>query len=306
MSDDSHDEIDSSAETDEKTENIEEPDEEDSLARWLEDLSPGCALVIRRLEPGYAKGWLEEIPITGNDNPVDLETIRNRWGGHKLSLRLRKRGGTLGPAHIIEMYSFDPLRYGKPIKNQNNPWLQKNDEEPVQTQQIVPAPPQNNPDIIGQIIGSQQTLLMHLMQQGSTKHEKEPAFQSLGDALKIVQAIQGMSTQQQGVPPAMAGGELGGLGALAPLLTALLSKNDKPKLVPQQQKSVSPSQEQFANQIMSLASKGPESAAAVCAQIFASIPNDQRETAIDSFLKTANIDIDYQDDENNEDNEDTD
>jgi len=283
-------------------------DDDDRIDLWLSDLEPGNSLVIKRIEPDYARGWLEEIPIHHGSAPIDIEQIRNRWGGYKLSLRVRSVNGQLGRSHIIEMFSFEPMRYGNPIKNQKNPHIGGDESmQPIIPQSISSQPPGADKDIVGQILASQQALLMNMLEQNqsSSKAPPAPAFSALGDALKIVQAIQGMGQASQAqVPAPIAGDEMGGLGAMMPLLMNLLQKPDKPKLTPPTPRT--PNQDQsFEQQLLSMASKGPGIAANICAQVLASVPPGEREEAIDCFLKAAKIDLEedndledqYEDDE---------
>lgn len=272
-------------------------DDDQVIDRWLSELSPGCTLVIRRLEPDWARGWLEEMHIQP-DKRVDLEKIRNRWGGHRLSIRLRRKSGVLGKSHIVELYSFDPLRYGKKIEPDSNPWEKSEKKESTATyipSNNIPPPPQQENSVVNQILQSQQALLMHMMQQKPTQ-QRDPQFQSLGDALKIVREIQGLSGQNA---PDTSLSDMDGIGALVPVITSLLGKQDKPKLSPPQKPDQS-----ITDQLSKIAMAGPQAAATACAQIFKSIPDKDRAAAIDSFCQTANIPLgddwteeDYVDDE---------
>lgn len=298
----------------------EDPD--DLINSWLSELSPGSTLVVNRLEPAFARGWLEEIPITDNERPIDLEGIRNRWGGHKLSLRVRKpagstgkRGGTLGKSHVVELYSFEPLRYGRPVRwnSQKNPFLDGDDNKDQVTVSPVQIPPPQQPhnDIIAQILASQQALLMQMMSQKAepvpTRKEKTPAFEQLGEAVQLVKMIQAMTPTAS--LASSTGGDLDGLSAFLPIISSLLGKgsgSDKPKLSARSNPTaVSSNEKSMAQQIASL---GPDGAARACAEILANIPDDQREQAVDSFFNHAKISLndEFEDDEQSTDDEQTD
>lgn len=289
----------------ETTDDKEEEPGEYTIDNWLADLLPGRTLVITRLQPEWARGRLEEIPIPEQGPPLDIEKIRDRWGGYQLSLRVREPGGTLGKAHHIDMFSFPPLIYGEPVENpSSNPWTRKKND----TRQFIVSPPQPEKpakdigsgivEMMGKMMASQQALFTQLLtsQTQPQRPPKDATFQAMGDALGLLKALQAMTASQQPSTPNLDG--VDGIGALMPLLSALFSKDDKPKLTSPKQSS-----NNSEDIIQKIVSGGPNQVASFAASLMQAIPNDeQREAAIDSFFNLAKIDIEG-DDDNLEDDE---
>lgn len=97
------------------------------LDDFFDGLEPHMTLVISRLEPSEFKGVLEEIEIEDPSNPISLNYLINKWGGHKLLLRLRRKRGNNGKGksggagtwvqhRVVNLYSYPPLRFGKPLR----------------------------------------------------------------------------------------------------------------------------------------------------------------------------------------------
>lgn len=99
----------------EKTSDPDEPEME-AIDEYLSGLEPGFKLVIRRLEPSWCKGFLEEIDITEASNPISLNYLINTWGGQRLMLKFRRPNGQWARYKEVSLYTFDPLVWGKPLK----------------------------------------------------------------------------------------------------------------------------------------------------------------------------------------------
>lgn len=88
----------------------------EELDEYLSGIEPGYTLVLSRVEPGWCKGLLEEISVTQTSAPVDINYIINTWGGHKIRLRFRRPDGKWAKFRDVELYTFQPLIYGRPIE----------------------------------------------------------------------------------------------------------------------------------------------------------------------------------------------
>jgi hypothetical protein len=104
----------------------------EELDEYLSGIEPGYTLVLSRVEPGWCKGLLEEISVTQTSAPVDINYIINTWGGHKIRLRFRRPDGKWAKFRDVELYTFQPLIYGRTIeRSAPNPHrqLEKSPEE---------------------------------------------------------------------------------------------------------------------------------------------------------------------------------
>lgn len=88
----------------------------EELDEYLSGIEPGYTLVISRVEPGWCKGLLEEISVTQTSAPVDINYIITTWGGHKIRLRFRRPDGKWAKFRDVELYTFQPLIYGRPLE----------------------------------------------------------------------------------------------------------------------------------------------------------------------------------------------
>jgi hypothetical protein len=105
----------------------------EELDEYLSGIEPGYTLVLSRVEPGWCKGLLEEISVTQTSAPVDINYIINTWGGHKIRLRFRRPDGKWAKFRDVELYTFQPLIYGRTIeRSAPNPHKQL-DKSPEET-----------------------------------------------------------------------------------------------------------------------------------------------------------------------------
>ena len=113
----------------------------EELDEYLSGIEPGYTLVLSRVEPGWCKGLLEEISVTQTSSPVDLNYIINTWGGHKIRLRFRRPDGKWAKFRDVELYTFQPLIYGRTIER-SAPNPHKQDKPPEETSMVrhEPAP----------------------------------------------------------------------------------------------------------------------------------------------------------------------
>lgn len=112
----------------------------EELDEYLSGIEPGYTLVLSRVEPGWCKGLLEEISVTQTSAPVDINYIINTWGGHKIRLRFRRPDGKWAKFRDVELYTFQPLIYGRPIeRSAPNPHKDKS-PEPETTAMVRQGP----------------------------------------------------------------------------------------------------------------------------------------------------------------------
>ena len=118
-----------------------EEEEFENLNEFLSGIGPGYTVLIRREEPGWCKGLLEEREIDNTDKPIDIMYLIKTWGGRKLRLKFRRPQGTWMKHRDIELYSYPPLVWGQPIAQvkEQNPHINTYQENPQQ-QQISPLP----------------------------------------------------------------------------------------------------------------------------------------------------------------------
>lgn len=90
----------------------------ESLENELATLQPGVQVILERLRPSWCKGQLEKITI-GEDG-LDLDYLIRTWGGHLISVKVIGEGSRIRGSHSVELYTFDPRRYGKLIRAPNS------------------------------------------------------------------------------------------------------------------------------------------------------------------------------------------
>jgi len=218
--------------TDEKLE-ILTPEEQDieCLDTFLNGLETGFTLVIYRVEPTWCKGLLEEIQVDASKTPISLQYLINTWGGHKLRLKFRRPDGKWAAHRDLSLYSFDPLKFGRPFRpNAPNPHIGLADQ-PIQTEQPAPAPA---PPAPAPESDTRKTMeLMQMMQQMraadmsamaallNQRPDPPDPFQMLQSAFGIVNQLQAFRAPPPLLPSASGDNDevLGLVGKLADMFT---------------------------------------------------------------------------------------
>lgn len=91
----------------------------EALELELANLQPGVQVILERLRPSWCKGQLEKITVT--EEGLDLDYMIRNWGGQLISVKIIGKGGRIAGSHSVELYSFEPRRYGKLLKEPNRP-----------------------------------------------------------------------------------------------------------------------------------------------------------------------------------------
>lgn len=87
----------------------------EKIDQFLEGMSEGSAILVYREAPKDLAGFLEEIEIAENENPIDLQYLAKTWGGEVLKLALRDKQGKFKRTVLIPMRSYPPKMNGKLI-----------------------------------------------------------------------------------------------------------------------------------------------------------------------------------------------
>jgi len=140
-------EVDTEYEEEELLDDVPETPEEKqlrSLDEFFGELNSGVRLLIQRIEPSWCRGVLEEIEI-GNE-PLDIDYFIETWGGKLLSVKIRRKTGTLGGAHPIPLYSYPPLVRGERLYERERNPIQKPEKEESTSAPSVVVNPSNGLD----------------------------------------------------------------------------------------------------------------------------------------------------------------
>lgn len=133
-------------------------DKVEALERSLATLQPGVQVVIERLKPTWCKGQLEKLTV--DEDGIDLDYLIQNWGGHLLSVKVIGNGGRIRGSHSVELYSFDPRRYGKILRAPNKP----------EEEELSVAP---NPVVIQQPAQDNSGLLVKLLDMMNAQRQSE-------------------------------------------------------------------------------------------------------------------------------------
>lgn len=91
----------------------------EKIDQFLEGMSEGSAILVYREAPKDLAGFLEEIEIAENENPIDLQYLAKTWGGEVLKLALRDKQGKFKRTVLIPMRSYPPKMNGKAISEKD-------------------------------------------------------------------------------------------------------------------------------------------------------------------------------------------
>lgn len=179
-----------------------ERDRVERLEQELSALSPGAQVIITRLQPTWCKGQLERITV--GDDGIDLDYLIRQWGGQQLELRIQPQGGRIKGRHVIDLFTFDPRRYGEILKDPVRGTGGSKSESPSREIVTVPNPQGDSIAQLGGIFekmfnamearsNSQvellTTLLAAQMKQTAQAPPASPAQSSVTELLKMARAM---------------------------------------------------------------------------------------------------------------------
>lgn len=160
----------------------QEADELSNLRKMFHALGgTNVKLHISRLKPSWCSGHLEELDIDTED-PISIDYLIKQWGGEVLRLKLRKSGRLYGST-IIDLKTWPPLRYGRPLRAPYD--YPEQDPKPAQIQQYAPS---SSPQALG-TPGFDIVKLLQMMQ--ATKKN------DIGVILQLMQSMMGQQQQPQ-------------------------------------------------------------------------------------------------------------
>lgn len=265
----------------------EELDLED-LEEFLSGVEPGFSVMISRVEPGWCKGLLEDRSIDEISEPISLNYLINTWGGHRLRLKFRRPGGQWLKHRDINLYTYEPLIWGQPLKRPSpNPHLLSMEDEKKQTALSVPTPaslpvPAPAPDTkkemmeLLQMMQAMRAADMQAMAAMMQNRDNGP------DPYKMMQAAFGLFSQIQSTvrPSGPAGGDendevLGLLGKLADMFSTNKKEEQSARITPP--RSDRPVHEQ-------LAGMEPSEALMTFRQAVSAMPRERQEKTMSELL----------------------
>jgi len=102
-----------------ETKNDDVDDAHDELLQKLDDffdgISSSCTVGVYREQPKNLQSYLEEIELSDGKNPIDMEYLKNKWGGRVLKLIIRGEDGRWSRRLLIPMRSYPPKVDGQVI-----------------------------------------------------------------------------------------------------------------------------------------------------------------------------------------------
>lgn len=203
------------------------------LDDYLAGLQPGHSVVIHRLEPAWCKGILGEFSISETSHPIDLKYLIDTWGGHKLRLKFRNSQGKWMAHRDIELYSFPPLLYGKPIRQDRSP--HQEDEPPLSIAAPPPLPPPPRDDRreildLMRMIQEMRSADMQAMGAMFQAQAQMQPQQQQADPMRMMQSAIGLlgQFQQMKLPAAENSDNDEVLGLLGKLAEVFTSKQNAP------------------------------------------------------------------------------
>lgn len=135
----------------------EQPSEEvDRLQSLFSLLQPGVTVLIERLQPSWCSGLLEEVHL---DDSIGLDYFIETWGGQILSVKVRGDKGRLHGCYKINLSSYPPLVYGRPIKKHDKSQAFHDDENVPNPAPVPAAPVVVNNGFGEKIMGALPTVL---------------------------------------------------------------------------------------------------------------------------------------------------
>lgn len=231
-----------------ESEKNEEIDPEKSINDFFAGITPGMTVMISRVEPHKYKGLLEKKTVTDVSEPIDLNYLINTWGGHVIRLQFRRPNGTWAKHVDVELYSYDPLVLGQPLKRTTiSPHLNLGEAAEtalVQAQPSPPPPPQPQSNMMESLVPlmtALQTLrqgefelLSKLIPQPQYSEPAQQPVSQLAELLGVLMKMQGFFGQNVAPQaPALAENEdqqvMGLLGKAIEAFGTIQKSGDSPR-----------------------------------------------------------------------------
>lgn len=167
------------------------------LTQELASIESGVTVIISRLQPSWCKGQLEKVTV--GEEGLDIEYLIRKWGGHLLQLRIQDANGHLRGSHTVELYSWEPKRKGRVIKD---PDAFEDDEQPIQNPAPEPVPQYGSPQLdlfrMFEMMNAQreaelsrmQAILLHQMEQSAPASQHQKPVSSIRDMIALFKAVE--------------------------------------------------------------------------------------------------------------------
>lgn len=155
------------------------------LEEFFASIQSGSRILIERLRPSWCSGLLEEITVTDD---LALEYFIENWGGQLLSVKIRGTGGKIHGRYLIPLYTYDPLRWGKILKQPNigdryDPQSVPTTNQPQQI--VLPNPPEPKSDpmipLLMQMLQGQRNREIELMNALMNARQSPQSGANFGD-----------------------------------------------------------------------------------------------------------------------------
>lgn len=225
----------------------------ENLNLELANLQAGAKLIIERHRPSWCKGHLESITV--GDEGIDLDYLIKTWGGHLLSIKVIGQGNRIRGSHSIELYSFEPRKYGKLIRA---PHTDDDDPPPPSPAPQAPVVVQQNPDngllqkMLEMMLNQQaqqaetfRTLLLQSAQQSAIPPSSPPVqtVAGFGEMLKMINVFNKLKETFQSDNPSPGSVDTDGIpGQIMDMAKMFFANREPdPKIIPPQG-SVRPAQ----------------------------------------------------------------
>ncbi len=127
-------------ETKSKFEQKQYEEEEKTLEQILGGIGLGWKMSIIRVQPGFASGWLETIPILP-DKPIDMDYLGENHGGKTLRLQIKNPQGRIKRQMDVDIADH-PKKWGKRILHPDE----------LEEQKRMYAPPQQDNSLLIELI----------------------------------------------------------------------------------------------------------------------------------------------------------
>jgi hypothetical protein len=203
----------------EKTEE-QEKDEKflENLNTFFDGIATDCVCEVYRDQPKALESFLESIPITQDERPVDLEYLAKTWGGRVLRLMIRNSSGKFIKRLYVPLKSYPPKMWCEEISDNPNVPNRKTSDQPV----VEPKDPleqylkmsevmraqseivkQNQPDVAGILLSILTPLLQQRLEppKSSTENSLSEVMKSMKMMRDFITPKEDQSKQQSGGNP---------------------------------------------------------------------------------------------------------